>query len=445
MTDDAFAAVRAPAGYAQDSLFPAECGGPLRLKAPPCPGLGIGDHERLTAHARVTGRWNVMFLWKGHERLYLYGTARVGTAEPYGWVEEVDPRTLEPLRRSPPLRCGGHIWCGALVMHANGDLYVVNGNYMHRLDADFRVLAERALPADRPYNGMLIMSDGCLLTKELRLSGPSSAFVVLEPENLVATAVVEVGEPSMGRLAADRQPDGSDLIYVPGDEHVLRFHYREGALVADTTWRPRYRAAGSPGGRAWDTCLGDGGVWLFDNGDIPSVRALHASHPAGTQSPVTDRNAFPTALRLLRISMADADAIDVLEPSGLTNGWVIAPPVYVPQHRIVIGYDTGNRRVRAWHHHRSGSFEALWSADIMNWWQPLVYPDTGELLLDDMTGADDNLVVLDLFTGREKARASTGSRAPNGMFPCPGRGRDVYYVSNPVVARVAVTSSDAIS
>ena len=77
MTTDAFAVVRAPAGYAQDSLFPAECGGRLRLKAPPCPGLNIGAGETLTAYARMTGRWNVIFLWRGHERLY--STVRRGS------------------------------------------------------------------------------------------------------------------------------------------------------------------------------------------------------------------------------------------------------------------------------------------------------------------------------------------------------------------------------
>lgn len=84
MTTDAFAVVRAPAGYAQDSLFPAECGGPLRLKAPPCPGLNIGAGETLTAYARMTGRWNVIFLWRGHERLYLHGASRVASKDPFG-------------------------------------------------------------------------------------------------------------------------------------------------------------------------------------------------------------------------------------------------------------------------------------------------------------------------------------------------------------------------
>jgi hypothetical protein len=136
--------------------------------------------------------------------------------------------------------------------------------------------------------------------------------------------------------------------------------------------------------------------------------------------------------------MDDDTDRDTLEPSGLPNGWVIAPPVYVPGHRIVIGYDTSNAIVKAWRYRGPGRFEELWTRTIMNWWQPLVYPDTAELLLDDMTDGDDNLILLDLVTGAEKARVATQSRFPNGMFPCPGRNRDVYYTSNPVIAHACV-------
>ena len=438
MTIDTFAAVRAPAGYAQDSLFPAECGGPLRLKVPPCPGLDVGPGETFAVNARMTGRWNVMFVWKGRERLYLYSTSDVGSSDPFGLVEEVDPETLAPIRTSEPLPCGGHIWCGALLMHANGDLYVVNGSYLHRLDAELTIRAERRLPADRPYNGALIMSDGRLLTKELRLTGEPSALVTLHPDTLDIEILQPIPEPSMGRIAADRQPDGSDQIYVPGDEHVFRYRYHPGSLTRDPGWQPRYRDAASAGGRSWDTCLGDDSVWFYDNGDIPAVRSIHAEQPAGASPPVADPNAFPTVLRLMRVSMDDDTDRDTLEPSGLPNGWVIAPPVYVPGHRIVVGYDTSNATVKAWRYHGPGRFEELWARTIMNWWQPLVYPDTAELLLDDMTDGDDNLVLLDLVTGAEKARVATGSPLPNGMFPCPGRHRDVYYTSNPVVAHAHV-------
>lgn len=77
--------LRAPHGCDQTSRFPAECGGPLRLKAPWTPGLDIQPHEELRAVARKTGLWNVMFLWKG-DRLYLTGTSSLGDPAPAGWV-----------------------------------------------------------------------------------------------------------------------------------------------------------------------------------------------------------------------------------------------------------------------------------------------------------------------------------------------------------------------
>ena len=84
-----------------------------------------------------------------------------------GWLERVHPVTLETLARSPDLPSGGHIWCGGVVAHANGDLYMVNGNYVHRLTPECKVVAERKLPLDCAYNGLLILSDGNLITKNL--------------------------------------------------------------------------------------------------------------------------------------------------------------------------------------------------------------------------------------------------------------------------------------
>src|SRR5262249_56955048 len=133
----------------KDGWLRAGCGGPLRLKAPPVPGLRIGPSETLAATSRFTGRWNVMFLWKGRERLYLYGTSRLASPDPHGCVEEVDPETLAPVKTSLPLPCGVHIWCGALLMHENSELYGVNGSFMHRLEPPLNHRSERLLPRER--------------------------------------------------------------------------------------------------------------------------------------------------------------------------------------------------------------------------------------------------------------------------------------------------------
>jgi hypothetical protein len=68
---------------------------------------------------------------------FLQGTmaAFFGPA-PYGWIERIDPETLAPLATSPQFPCGDHVWCGAILAHADGSLVTVNGNYMHRLGPD---------------------------------------------------------------------------------------------------------------------------------------------------------------------------------------------------------------------------------------------------------------------------------------------------------------------
>ena len=83
---------------------------------------------------------------------------------PFGWVERVDGDTLEPIATSPELPCGDHVWCGAILAHANGSVLSVNGSYLHALDPDdLSVRAERRLPAERSHNGLLALADGTVL------------------------------------------------------------------------------------------------------------------------------------------------------------------------------------------------------------------------------------------------------------------------------------------
>ena len=125
--------------------------------------------------------------------------------------------SLEPLVSSPDLPCGEHVWCGAILAHANGSIMSVNGSYLHRLDpADLSVLAERRLPVDRSHNGLMALSDGTLITKDLRLEGQGGTTISrLEPDSLEL-----VGDPfvlpegSMGRIAADLTPGGDEHVYV---------------------------------------------------------------------------------------------------------------------------------------------------------------------------------------------------------------------------------------
>ncbi len=419
--------------------WPSECGGPRRQKAPRSPGLNIQPGERLVATPRSTGEWNVMFIQRGPGELFLCGTNMPGSGERRGWVERVDPLTLEPIARSADLPSGGHTWCGAIVAHANGDIYAVNGRYLHRLNSGCEVLAERELPVDGPYNGVLIMPDGNLVTKDLRLAPPNSRFAVLEPDALRVVHELELPEPSMGRIAAD--PGPRTAIYTPGAEHVFRLWYENGRLRLDETWRPRYRTPGDGQGLAWDSCIGGGSLWFMDNGDTPGLHVIHETYPVGMRMEPGGASANTGAERLLRISLDHPKDVTVNAPFARANGWVIAPPVFVQQHQIAVTYDTGNGRMAGlrW---QDGELQRLWEISVTNWLQPLVFPGTNELVIDDFRepGGDD-LVVLDLLTGDEKARVATGGLRPNGMFLAPGWIRDAYYCTWGVVARVAVEAA----
>jgi hypothetical protein len=420
-----------------DCAWPPDWGGPRRKKTARSAGLKLGPGERLVSTPRTNGEWNVMFIQRRPGELYVMGTNMPGSAERRGWVEQVDPITLQTIARTVDLPSGGHTWCGAIVAHQNGDLYSVNGRFLHRLNAALEVIAERELPVDGPYNGVLIMPDGNLLTKDLRLREPNSRFAVLEPDLLRVTHELELPEPSMGRIAAE--PGERTAIITPGTEHVFRLVYERGRLALDDTWRPVYRKPGGDHGLAWDSCIGGGSVWLMDNGDTPAVHQIHSTYPVGASRGGAQRETTSAgAERLLRINFENAADVTEVAPFDAPNGWVVAPPVFIDGHDVAVAYDTGNARMAAYRW-RGERLERMWEGTVTNFLQPMVFGDTAELIVDDFRGADgDDIVVLDLLSGEERGRCATGAALPNGMFLAPGWHRDLYYCTFGVIARIAV-------
>ena len=426
------------------SPWPVECGGNRRQKA------ARGRIDAATGSARVTthrnGRWNVMVVERDPGEWYLGGTmAAFSGPAPFGWVQRLDPDTLEPLASSPQLPCGDHVWCGAILAHANGSIISVNGSYVHRLEADgLAVLAERRLPADRSHNGLLALSDGTLITKDLRLEGQGGTTITrLDPDTLDL-----IGEPfvlaegSMGRIAADLTPGGDEQVYVPGTEHLWRLSVSGADLVIDD-WHPRYRTGGDPWGLAWDSCLSGEACWIMDCGDIESVRLIHTTHPNGRYpvspgSALSWRRPAPWAgpQRLIRISLDDADDVRAIAPFGTPGGGIIAPPVNVPEHRVAVAWDSINGGL-AGIDTSGDELEVAWQLDVRPTMQPVVFPDSGELVINDFTDeGNDDLIVVDVTTGDVADRVATGSRIANGMFLTPGGNRDVFYCTTTTMARI---------
>lgn len=230
-----------------------------------------------------------MIIERDPGQLYMGGTMAAFTGPPpFGWVQRIDPVSLEPIVTSPELPCGDHVWCGAIIAHSNGSIISINGSYIHRLDPDdLSIMVERPLPADRSHNGMLALSDGTLITKDLRLEGQGGTTITrLDPDTLEL-----VGEPlllpegSMGRIAADLSTSGAEHVYVPGSEQIWRLRVEGDALEVDE-WRLRYRSEHDRWGLAWDACLSGDSCWVMDCGDVPSVRAIHLTEPNGDRKSV---------------------------------------------------------------------------------------------------------------------------------------------------------------
>ncbi len=362
---------------------------------------------------------------------------------PYGWVERIDPDTLDVLASSPQLPCSEHVWCGAILAHANGSIMSVNGDYLHRLDPDsLEILAERRLPVSRSHNGLLAFADGSLITKDLRLEGQGGTTITrLDPDSLEL-----IGEPlvmpegSMGRIAADITSDG-EFVYVPGTERLFRLLVDDERLTLDA-WTPTYRQPNGEHGLAWDSCIAGGASWVMDCGDINSVRMIHTTEPNGRWdtppgSALSWRQPAPWdgPQRLLRADTTTGH-IEAIAPFGTPGGGIIAPPVHIPEHDMAIAWDSVNGGL-AGISTRDGLDVAWTIGDVRPSMQPVVYPTSGELVINDFTAqGSDDVIVVDISSGAILDRVSTGSRIANGMFLSPGPGRSIFYCSTLTVAKI---------
>ena len=183
-----------------------------------------------------------MFIFRDENEVYLTGTMPNFLGDkPFGWVKKVNPDNLETICESPNLECGEHIWCGAIAAHVNGTIINVNGSYMHVLDENCNILREIKLPVDQAHNGLLILSDGSVVTKDLRVSNTiTSTLTRLNPESgeLIGQPL-KLPEGSMGRIACDIDDTG-EYVYIPGIEHIFKIRVEKEQLSIEKNWSVKY-------------------------------------------------------------------------------------------------------------------------------------------------------------------------------------------------------------
>lgn len=409
-----------------DSPWPCEDGGPQRLQRPLSgAGLGVRVGEVLQATKRRTLMSTMTVLGAPGEVYLLTHTAlraQLGLSTT-SRVEMIDPQSLKPIYRSPPLK-GGPMWPGGMAIHCNGDLYVVYGNHAHRLNRQCKVMASHALPVNEPYNAFVILDNGLIVTKNLSASTPAS-LTVLDPETLQPVcADLLCPEPSIARLSAI-----GNTVYVVGVRSIFRYHWdtAQQTLRRDPDWHFDYIGQ-SHQTYGWDVVLDGKQAWFMDNGQH---RYRYRMVGAGVSR---------TANRLIRVSLSDAQDHQMLEVSGLLGGSITNPPLVDLKSHTVVGYDSANSVLQAWRFDEAlRRLTPLWrKAPFGAASHMVLYPDTGELVVNDYRRHGEEVVVLDIATGFEKGRVRLGGLMQGVVFPSPGWGRDFYWSSMGQLARVFI-------
>jgi hypothetical protein len=400
------------------SAWPGEDGGRLRRQAPATgAGLAVGAADQLAATDRdVFG--TTMLVQRDAGELFAQGASMGdGTA----WVERIDPVSLSTLSRSPDLPAGPW-WPGGVAVHQNGSLYVTQGRWCHRLDTDCSVVAARELPRNRPYNSLLILPDGHLVMKDFIVDGAEgSELVVLEPEGLEIVARLVLPEGSIARLSAlDHR------IVVVGDHSLFVVAWDGRRLTLDDRRAPYRAIDGQTFG--WDAVLDLGAAWFLDNG-------------AGSElfgGCFRGKTASSAPLHLVRVDL-DSRTTELFEICGEPGGIVANPPVVDGDRRIVVGYDSGHGVMRAWRVTDEG-LDDLWRRQQNHAGHMIRWADTGELLTFDfdVDRGFEQVVIVDIETGEERARVATASPVQSVLFPCPGWQRDAYVVTFTTITRVSV-------
>ena len=110
------------------------------------------------------------------------------------------------------------------------------------------------------------------------------------------------------------------------------------------------------------------------------------------------------------------------------------------QRRIVVAFDSANQYLRAWEFDaESCGLTPLWEKPQFGCASHMIlYPDSGELVVNDYRRRGEEVVVLNIATGAELARTRIGGISQGVVFPSAGWGRDFYWTTFDRLARVLV-------
>jgi hypothetical protein len=173
--------------------------------------------------------------------------------------------------------------------------------------------------------------------------------------------------------------------------------------------------------------IADGRAWFLNNG-------------VGSSS-------FDGSLKDKGVALAPQAVISVTLDDGAIQRFVIDeregslvanPPAVDTRRRVVVGYDSAHGVVRAYSY-SSQPPTLLWERAQWHACHPMVLDDDGCVVLNDFNFElqRDEVVVVDVMTGEEVARAATESPLQSVLFGAPGDANDIYLCSFTHVSRIA--------
>ena len=124
-----------------------------------------------------------------------------------------------------------------------------------------------------------------------------------------------------------------------------------------------------------------------------------------------------------------------IEPCDKEGGGIIAPPVNVPEYEMCIAWDSINGGL-AGISTTDRKLAVSWQLDMRPTMQPVVFPESGELVINNFENGEDELIVVDIATGELLSRAKVNARLANGMFLSPGFNRDIFYCTTGAFSKV---------
>jgi outer membrane protein assembly factor BamB len=190
---------------------------------------------------------------------------------------------------------GEMVWPGLVTAHGNGDLYVIFGAQLARIDAETGdllqqiqlPLPEGAALEDIVYNGFTVLSDGTIVTKSWgRQPGceqhtpcdeaafgplPPSLVVAIDPDTMDVLDQFQLDEASGGRITSTPGTDG-ELVFVAGTNNILRLDWDGATFSLNEDWGPVFYLEDGQAAASAATIMND---WLvFQTNALPSEAPL---------------------------------------------------------------------------------------------------------------------------------------------------------------------------